>query len=72
MSLRYKFDVLNALKAAGYNTNIMRKNKLLSEGAIQALREGSPISWASIDKICTMLNCQPGDLMEYVEDQAGE
>lgn len=72
MALRYKFDVLEKLKQAGYNTNYMRKNKLLSEGAIQALRDGSSISWASIDKICTMLNCQPGDIMEYVSDSGGE
>ena len=68
MSIRYKFDVLEKLKQTGYNTNYMRKNKLLSEGAIQALRDGSPISWASIDKICALLKCQPGDLLEYTED----
>lgn len=69
MSLQYKFDVLSALKQAGYNTNTMRKDKLLSEGAIQALRDKKSISWGSIDKICSLLQCQPGDIIEYISNE---
>ena len=36
--LRYKMDILTALKEAGYNTNRLRKEKLLAEGVIQSLR----------------------------------
>jgi len=68
MSLRYKFDVLSALKSKGLNTNVLRKNKLLSEGAIQALRDNKSIAWISILKICELLQIQPGDLLEYVPD----
>lgn len=68
MPLIYKFDVLAALKEKGYNTNTLRKEKLLAEGVIQALRERKPISWANIAKLCNLLNCQPGDLMEYVKE----
>ncbi len=67
MPITYKIDVISALKEKGYNTNILRKEKLLAEGVIQALREKKPISWANIEKLCKLLNCQPGDLMEYVE-----
>lgn len=67
MPIIYKIDVISALKEKGYNTNILRKEKLLAEGVIQALREKKPISWANIEKLCKLLNCQPGDLMEYVE-----
>ena len=37
--LVYKEDVLTALKDHGYNTTKLRKERLLSEGAIQSLRE---------------------------------
>ena len=67
MPLSYKIDVLAALKAAGYNTNKLRKEKLLAEGVIQSLRDGKPISWANIAKVCKLLNCQPGDILEYSE-----
>lgn len=70
MSLQYKIDILEALKSKGINTNKLRKEKLLSEGVIQALREKKPISWLNISKICEMLKCQPGDIMEYIPDDS--
>lgn len=69
MPLSYKIDVLTALKEAGYNTNKLRKEKLLAEGVIQSLRENKPISWANIAKVCELLNCQPGDILEYSNDK---
>ena len=36
MPVVYKIDILAALKEAGYNTNRLRKEKLLSEGVIQS------------------------------------
>jgi len=68
MPIKYKLDILSALKEAGYNTNRLRKEKLLSEGVIQALRENKYISLQNISKICKLLDCQPGDLLEYVKE----
>lgn len=69
MPIVYKFDVLQALKERGYNTNRLRKEKLLAEGVIQSLREGKAISFVNLDKLCVLLNCQPGDILEYVETE---
>ena len=69
MPIKYKINVLAELKAAGYNTNRLRKEKLLSEGTIQSIREGKIINAANLSKLCKMLNCQPGDIMEYVEEE---
>jgi len=68
MPLQYKIDVLAALKEQGYNTTRLRREKLLAEGVIQALRNENPISWANISRICELLEVQPGDIMEYVPD----
>lgn len=68
MSLQYKVDVLEELKKRGINTNKLRKEKLLSEGVIQALREKKPISWANIEKICSLLQCNIEDVLEYTPD----
>lgn len=67
MPLRYKINVLAALKEKGYNTNRLRKEKLLGESTIQQLRKGELVSWNNIDRICTMLECQPGDLVEHIQ-----
>lgn len=69
MPIKYKIDMLAALKDAGYNTTRLRREKLLSESTIQALRTGKMVSLENISRICSMLQCQPGDLLEYVEDR---
>ena len=68
MGLRYRTDVLAALKAAGYNTTRIRGEKLLSESTVQKLRTGVGVSWGNLDTICRLLHCQPGELLEYTED----
>ncbi len=68
MPLIYRIDVLSALKEKGYNTTLLRKEKLLAEGVIQSLRDEKPISWVNIEKICSLLDCQPGDIIEYKKD----
>ena len=66
MAIVYKLDILDALKSKGYNTNRLRKEKLLSESVIQGLRENRYITLTNISTICALLECQPGDLLEYV------
>ena len=69
MPIKYKINILAELKSAGYNTNRLRKEKLLSEGTIQSIREGRIVNASNLSKICKLLNCQPGDIMEYVEGE---
>ena len=68
MPIRYKIDILKALKEAGYNTNRIRKEKLLSEGTLQRLRDNELVNLDTIGKICRLLDCQPSDLVEYVKE----
>lgn len=69
MGIQYKVDVLNALKGVGFNTNRLRKEKLLSEGTIQNIREGKIVNASNLAKLCKLLSCQPGDILEYVPDE---
>ena len=70
MPIVYRIDILAALKDAGYNTGRLRKEQLLSESVIQSLRTDKYISLGNISQICGLLNCQPGDLLEYrTEDE---
>lgn len=66
--LIYKIDVLDKLKEAGYSSYKMRKEKLLGEATIQKLRENRMIGIESIDAVCRMLRCQPGDIIEYTDE----
>ena len=70
MSFRYKVDIMAALKAAGYNTNRIRKDKIMGEAMLQKLRSGQMVSWATLDTLCELLDCQPGDIIEFVKDDS--
>lgn len=69
MPMQFKIDVLEALKAKGYTTYVLRKENILSQSTLQKLREGKGLSWENIERICGLLECQPGDLIEYMEDR---
>ena len=64
----YKFDVLETLKEYGYNTTRLRKEKHLGENAIQYLRRGEMVGIIALEKICKLLDMQPGNIIKYVED----
>lgn len=72
MALKYKMDVILALKEAGYNSNRIRKEKIMGESMLQKIRSGQMVSWSVLETLCTLLNCQPGDLIEYVNDATGD
>ena len=68
MAIQYKIDILSELKKAGYTTTKIREEKLLGQSYLQQLRHGELVSWKAIDTICELLNCQVGDLVEYVKE----
>ena len=68
MPLQYKTDIMQALKTKGYNTNVLRKEKLLSESTLQRLRHNEPVGWTNIEQLCKLLACQPGDILAYIPD----
>ncbi len=67
MAIRYKIDILAELKRKGYSSTRIREEKLIGQSYLQQLRHGELVSWKILDVICSLLECQPGDLIEYVE-----
>jgi putative transcriptional regulator len=65
MPIRYKIDVLAELKKAGYSSYKLRQEKIFGERTIQKIREGEIVTADNIAKLCELLNCQVGDLLEY-------
>ena len=68
MAIRYKVDILAELKKKGYTTTKIREEKLFGQSYLQQLRHGELVSWKALDTICMLLECQPGDLVEYVPE----
>ena len=69
MPIQYKISSMSALKEAGYSTYRLRKEKLLGEATIQKLRNNELVSWDNISTVCNLLDCQPGDILEYIPDE---
>ena len=67
-----KYDKFFALmKAKNVKTTEIRKHKIVSEATLQKMRHGETgLSYDSLNRICAFLECQPADIMEYVEDEA--
>lgn len=66
--LKYKIDILEKLKENGYTTYRLRKDKIIGESQIQKIRNGELASKETLNTICKLLHCQPGDILEYVEE----
>ena len=69
MAIKYKIDILAELKKIGYSSTRIREEKLIGQSYLQQLRHGELVSWKTLDTICSLLECQPADLIEYVKDE---
>lgn len=69
MAIKYKINILESLKNKGYTTYKIRKEKILGESTVQKMRTNLLLSWAELNIVCGLLECQPGDLVEYTPDK---
>lgn len=63
------FDMM---KDKGLSTYRIRKDKIISEYALQSLRNKKSVTVETIEKLCAALECQPGDLMTYIPEKEKE
>ena len=68
MAIRYRIDVLPSLKEAGYSSSRLRNEKIMGEATIQRLRHKQTVSFDVLSKLCYLLDCEIGDILEYVPD----
>ena len=56
------------MKEKGLTTYRIRKEKIVSENALTSMRAGKSVTTDTIAALCRALACQPGDIMEYVDE----
>jgi len=64
--------LLSLMSDKGLTTYRIRKEKIISEGTLQNIRKGKSITMDSVAALCKVLDCQPGDILEYVPDNEEE
>ena len=69
--IRFKIDILEALKNKGYTTTRIRKEKIIPEGTLTRIRKntGEPVTTATLNVICEILKKQPGQILEWIPDE---
>lgn len=64
-----KYDKLfELMKEKGLTSYRIRKENIISQSALQNLREGKSVTIDTISALCKALDVQPGDIMEYVPE----
>lgn len=46
----------------------LKKDKIIGQATYKKIMEGGDIDTRTISKMCELLNCQPGDILQYVPD----
>ena len=60
---------IHLLKARRISFYRLKKSAHIAEATLDRLRHNRSVSMRTIDRICEVLEWQPGDLMEFVEGQ---
>ena len=69
-----KYDkLLTLLEERGYSSYKIKQEKIMGQGTLTAIKNGTGgLDARTIDKLCALLDCQPGDIMEYVPDEEAD
>ena len=61
--------LFNQLKTKNKTMYDLRKDKVIGTATLEKMRKGmGHVDTRSIESLCEYLDCQPGDLMEYVKE----
>lgn len=66
--IRYRAGIIERLKAAGYNTNKIRKDKIFGERTMTDFRQQAEIPYKTLNKLCRLLKCDIDEIIEYIRD----
>lgn len=68
MAIIINLDVMMAKRKISLNELSEKVNLTLSNLSILKTGKAKAIRLNTLESICKALNCQPGDILEYVED----
>ena len=64
-----KYDKLFALlEADGKSATNWLRQEGMHPSVVNKLRKNERVNTDTIDRLCSIMHCQPGDILEYIED----
>lgn len=61
------YKLLDMLNRRGISKLELMEKASISRGTLAKLSKNESVSISTIDSICTVLECQPGEIMEWVK-----
>jgi len=71
MSIRF-YKLMDLLNRKNISKGELQSLTGISSATMAKVAANKVVSLEVIDKICKALNCQPGDIMEYIPDSSEE
>ena len=71
MPIIVNLDVMMARRKISLNELSEKVGLTLSNLSILKTGKAKAVRFSTLEAICEVLNCQPGDILEYVKDQRG-
>lgn len=62
------YKLLDLLNRKGISKEELRKKTNISSSTMAKISKNEYVSLKVIESICKELNCQPGDIMEYIRE----
>ena len=62
-------NILKRLSDNGWSGYRLQKERQISNGTIIQIRNNKPISTETLDTICRLCKCQPGDILSWEPDK---
>jgi len=64
-----KYDkLIKLMQDNGITSYTLKKDKIIGQATYKKIMEGGDIDTRTIAKMCELLNCQPGDILEYIPE----
>jgi putative transcriptional regulator len=70
MAIKINLDVMMAMRKKGLTELANEIDLSLANLSILKNNKAKAIRLSTLNEICKALDCQPGDILEYVEDEA--
>lgn len=65
-------DVMDMLRKAGYSSYRIAQDRIMGQSTLTKLRRHGLPSWGELDTICTLCQCFPWDIIEYIPGSPGD
>ena len=72
MAIMVNLDVMMAKQKMSLNELAQRVDLTLANLSILKNNHAKAVRFTTLEAICKALDCQPGDILEYVPDDAGK